>query len=115
MLTATVLVLSSFILAEIAFTALASARMLMRLKELPLDWEIALIVLFILGTIGDCFFNIFRGTFIFKELPKELLFTDRIQRHVDDGDWSTKTIKWVKILNTGEAGHIYVPEGFPND
>lgn len=113
MLTATAVVLSFFLLTEVAFTCLATARKLLLLPDLPLDWKVALYVLLVLGTIGDFIFNVFRGTWIYGELPRELLFSDRVQRHVDSGDWGHDTRKWVKILNTGDPEHIYVPEGFP--
>jgi hypothetical protein len=41
----------------------------------------------ILGWLWDCAFNIILGTLFFLELPQELLFTARCERHMKDSNW----------------------------
>lgn len=42
----------------------------------------------------DVLFNIFFGTIFFLELPKELLFTARCDRHLNDKDWRGRNARF---------------------
>lgn len=49
-----------------------------------------------LGLISDVLFNFTFGTLFFLELPKELLMTTRLQRHLNDNknDWRDRNAQW---------------------
>jgi hypothetical protein len=53
----------------------------------------------------DFTFNQTFGTFIFRELPKEALFTQRVQRHIKDKN-NKLALFFAFILNAVEPGHI---------
>jgi hypothetical protein len=110
MIAAILTVVGFMLAAELAFTCLPVTRAYIRERpaDLPLDWKILLIVVLIVGFFGDIVFNVFRGTFIFRELPREWLFSARVQRHVyhpELGNYNA-ALRWALILNTGDPGHI---------
>lgn len=102
---ATVLGLS--LIGMLAFTALPAARRFKRdcWSDLPIDWKLGLVVLLVLGVIGDFIFNQTRGAVIFKGFS-EWLLSNRIQKRVDDGKTDALTRRWVRILNTCDSDHI---------
>jgi len=57
-----------------------------------------------LGVIIDFLFNVIYGTIIFREWPRELLFTSRVKRHVRMG--SKKGFEWRDTLNKIMPGHV---------
>jgi len=61
-----------------------------------------------LGAIADVCFNITWGTWIFKELPHEFLFTSRLKRHWhgDDNMMKRRAEPWVKRVNLVHEGHV---------
>lgn len=63
----------------------------------------------------DGMFNMVFGTIIFAERPKELLFTSRVQRHVDESSGYRKriAIRFGKILNVIHAVHVKLPAPRP--
>lgn len=99
------------IIGMLAFTALPAARRFKRecWSDLPLDWKAALVALLVLGVLGDFVFNQTRAVVIFHGFSK-LLLSSRIQKRVDDGKTDALTLKWVRILNTGDPGHIKLKE-----
>jgi len=61
------------------------------------------------GLFADVVFNLLWGTIIFRELPHELLFTSRVQRHYRnaDGTWrQVKAAQWREFLNAVDPGHV---------
>lgn len=62
----------------------------------------------LLGLVADVLFNVIWGTIIFRELPKEWLFTDRLKRH-----WRSENARswhraepWVRRVNLVDPGHV---------
>lgn len=60
------------------------------------------------GALADVVFNATWGTIIFRELPHEWFFTDRLKRH-----WRGSVLKqkgraepWVRRVNLIDPGHV---------
>lgn len=67
----------------------------------------------VLGPIGNLIHNVFIATIIFRDLPRELATSGRIQRYVDEGSgWRHDKVMadWVPFMNYCDPGHIKVPE-----
>jgi hypothetical protein len=62
----------------------------------------------VIALLLDFLFNVFCGTWIFKELPRELTFTARCKRHYVGmaGKNKTKAKWWAAQLNKFDPGHI---------
>jgi len=62
---------------------------------------------FILALIMDVLFNFVIGTMIFLEIPRELLFTSRCQRHLKSSGWRLRNAHFVctYLLNPFDEGH----------
>ena len=95
---------------ETAFMQLASAKRALKLVRLPLDMRCVLYFWLLVGYPADIAFNLTRGTIIFRELPRELLFTDRVKRHCQDSasnsEWRyKKACAWRDVLNAIDPGH----------
>jgi len=83
-----------------------------RLKEYKdeLGW-ISLVPIYlwlVLGAIADICFNVTWGTWIFKELPREFMFTHRLRRHWygNSESMKRKAEPWVKRVNLVDPGHV---------
>lgn len=62
------------------------------------------------GLIWDVLFNLTWGTVIFREPPRELLFTDRVQRHIEGtGRRQAVASDWAVRLNKLDPGHVKIP------
>lgn len=83
-----------------AFVGLMYAKTL----KLTLYWKVMLAPLAVIGFALDVAFNVVFGTLMFRELPHELLFTDRVKRHFADGD--RLAAWWARNLNLVDPGHI---------
>lgn len=70
--------------------------------------KVPIYVALVLGVVADVVFNAVWGSIIFRELPREWLFTDRLKRHWHGGD--DKQIKraapWVRRVNAIDPGHV---------
>ena len=66
-------------------------------------WSYAPLVMRVL--LLDVIFNVTWGTIIFRELPREWLFTQRVQRHMHDTDNHVVRL-WARRLNFIEPGHV---------
>lgn len=77
--------------------------------RLTLYWKVMLYPLAVAGLLLDVAFNLTFGTLLFRELPRELLFTSRCNRHIK-GDGSRKRMAqfWAKQLNQFDEDHIAV-------
>lgn len=51
-------------------------------------------ILFV-GLAFDVLFNLWWGSIMFVELPREWLFTDRVSRWNDDNGWRGTIAKWI--------------------
>jgi len=62
----------------------------------------------VVGLIADILFNITWGTIIFRELPHETLFTDRLKRHWygDSSRQRRRAKPWVRRVNLIDPGHV---------
>jgi len=65
----------------------------------------------VVGAIADFVFNHTRGSLMFREGPRKLLFTHRVQYHIDHSDgWRLeKARRWAALLNAIAPGHIKLP------
>jgi len=84
----------------------------MRLKEVKdeLGW-ITLIPVYLVVAIGgtaDVVFNATCGIWVFKELPREFMYTDRLKRHWYGKDEKQKrrAEPWVIRVNRVHPGHV---------
>ena len=80
-----------------------------------LEGELKGVVAFwlVVGWPCDVLFNWWRGSWMFRELPRKLTFSSRIQWHVDHPDESkrpNKAVHWARVLNI-DPGHIDMGNG----
>jgi hypothetical protein len=96
------------------FTLMGSFVLVMRAKrmlkeggELSLFWLVNILPWAVIGLALDIAFNATAGTIMYLETPRELLFTARCQRHVDDDDWRGNVARWwQRQLNQIDPGHV---------
>ena len=72
-------------------------------------WYIKVVayVWLLIGIPADVLFNVVWGTWIFRERPREWLFTHRVKRHVSKTDWRGKKAKlWAEMLNAIDENHV---------
>lgn len=69
--------------------------------EIPDELMVTGYVWLALGTPADAIYNLTRGTWMFRELPRDLMFSGRIQRYIDEGEgWRfRKALPWARLLN----------------
>lgn len=61
----------------------------------------------LLGLVLDVAFNVIFGTIVFRELPREWLFTSRCRRHIQGAGSRQRMARWwAKQLNPFDQGHI---------
>lgn len=48
----------------------------------------------IVGVLSDVLFNMVIGTVVYVELPRELLFTARCNRHIGEEGWRGDVARW---------------------
>ena len=58
----------------------------------------------LVGVVADVIFNWLIGTLIFREFPREFLFTTRVKRHAKDG--TELGALWATRLNRIMPGHV---------
>jgi len=96
-------------LIAISFLLYVAVMKLQELKDLGKltwkHWTIGIPVL-IVGIILDVILNVIVGSLLFKELPREFLFTARLDRQGRNG---SKIAQWICrfILNPFDEGHCY--------
>jgi hypothetical protein len=95
-----------------AFMQVSSAKRAIGMG-LKLPYEVRLVSYFWLavGIVADVAYNLTRGTVIFRELPRELLFTSRVKRHCRESASKSawrykKACGWRDYLNAVDPGHI---------
>lgn len=90
-----------------AFVAVMHAKAMRERGDLRTYWLVMLLPLAAVGLVLDCAFNLTFGTLMFRELPRELLFTSRCKRHFR-GDGRRKRLAgwWARQLNTFDPGHV---------
>jgi hypothetical protein len=91
------------------FLVIASAkRVLAADVNLPLALRVTCLFWGVIGIAADCVYQMTVGTVRFRELPRELLYSGRIQRLVRSSDDRklVKARRWATILNAADPGHI---------
>jgi hypothetical protein len=90
-----------------AFIAVVHAKAVKERGMVSKYWLVILFPLVLIGLALDVAFNVTFGTLLYRELPRELLFTARCKRHFR-GDGSRKRMAdwWAKQLNQFDPGHI---------
>lgn len=90
------------------YVAVMHAKAVMARSSLSLYWKVHLFPLAIIGFALDIAFNVLFGTLMFREIPKELLFSSRVQRHVRNGQTKRLGLAmfWAKQLNAFDPDHI---------
>lgn len=69
--------------------------------------KIPLLIYLYAGVALDTIFNVTFGSVVFREVPKEWLFTDRVKRHLTSDDWrQSKARAWAERLNKVDPGHV---------
>lgn len=65
-------------------------------------------VALVIGLVADVVFNATWGTWIFREPPREWLFTDRLKRHWRGNNRRQKlrAEPWVRRVNAVDPGHV---------
>jgi hypothetical protein len=92
-----------------AFLAYPTVTRLKQYKD-ELTWisKVPIYLWFVVGALADVGFNATWGTFIFRELPREWLFTSRLRRHWygDDQKQKERALPWVHRVNLVDPGHV---------
>lgn len=83
-------------------------RMKVRKDELSWITKVPVYLWFVIAILADVGFNATWGTWIFRELPREFLFTSRLKRHwYGDSERQKQRAKsWVDRVNFIDPGHI---------
>ncbi|KKL12648.1 hypothetical protein LCGC14_2533650 [marine sediment metagenome] len=103
-----VALISWLILGGIFFAYPTVQRLKSRRDEFGWIIKVPIYLWFVLGYLSDVGFNLTWGTFIFRELPRELIFTDRLQRHWTGTNEKQKrrAQPWARRLNAIDPGHV---------
>lgn len=102
-------VAAGYVLALVTWLFYLAATNLIRIRKQLTGF--AMVNGYILVTIGlilDTLLNVFVGTLIFLELPKEFLFTPRLQRQKKSSSkWRAATANWIcaNLLNPFDPDH----------
>lgn len=87
-----------------SFVAIMNAKRVLNTEGLSLFWKVTLVPLAVIGLVLDAVFNLTFGTAMFLELPREMLFSARVQRHYLKG---SRLAAWWKVqLNLFDEHHI---------
>lgn len=89
-----------------AYVAVMHAKAVAARSDLSLYWKVMLYPLAAVGIVLDVAFNVTFGTLMYRELPRELLFTARCQRHAKGGSRQRLALWWARQLNQFGEGHI---------
>jgi hypothetical protein len=90
-----------------SFVAVMHANAVRKRGELSTYWLVMLLPLAVVGLLLDVAFNLTFGTVMYLELPRELLFTARCQRHFRGERWRQRLAAfWAKQLNAFDSGHV---------
>lgn len=95
-----------------AFMQVSSAKRAIEMGvKLPLEVRAVSYFWLAVGIVADVAYNLTRGTIIFRELPRELLFTSRVKRHCRDSASKSawrykKACDWRDFLNAVDPWHV---------
>ena len=101
-------ILASTFVVETAFVHLATAKRMLESNTLPRHMKLVAYVWLPIGYLADVIFNVVAGTFTFRELPRELLFSSRVKRLARgrDGWRRERALRWMATLNDVDPDHI---------
>jgi hypothetical protein len=89
-----------------AFVAVMHAKAAKERGVLSRYWRVILLPLAVIGLVLDAVFNLTFGTLMYRELPRELLFTSRCKRHKRGDGWRKNLAEWFcRNLNVFDPGH----------
>lgn len=91
------------------FSSTMHAKQMIRRGDRPAPaFLIPILIGAAIGYVEDVLLNVVVGSIIFWELPQEWMFSDRVQRHVDEsvGKYHSRAVWWGRELNKFDAGHI---------
>jgi hypothetical protein len=90
-----------------AYVLVVHAKAVNERQGLSLYWKVHILPVAFVGLVLDAAFNLTFGTVMFRELPHELLFSSRVQRHVRSGGKRSRLARfWARQLNTFDPDHI---------
>lgn len=91
-----------------AYIAVMHAKAVLERGQLSLFWKVHIVPLAVVGLLLDVAFNVTFGSIMFRELPREWLFSSRVQRHVKAGVSKRFGLAmfWTRQLNAFDADHI---------
>lgn len=92
-----------------AYIAVMHAKAVNERSGLSLFWKVHVLPLAVVGLVLDGVFNLTFGTLMFRELPHELLFSARVQRHARRQPADRRrdlAMFWARQLNTFDSEHI---------
>lgn len=101
-------IIGSTFVVETAFLLLYPAKKSLDAGVLPFETKCIAYFWLVAGYVADVLFNLTRASIMFREFPKELLFSARIQRLIrSNSSWRReKAMKWASFLNSVDDGHI---------
>ena len=109
MLTFVYIAIGSWLVLGMLFIGFPGMQRLKAHRDL-FDWKVKTPIYLALffGVLADVAFNSIWGTIIFRELPREWLFTYRLKRHWHGTDTVQKerARPWVTAVNTVDPGHV---------
>lgn len=104
-----VLAISAWLVLGMLFPAYPTLRRL-KAENADVGWVLVIPIYLslLIGVLADVLFNAIWGTVIFRELPKEWLFTDRLKRHWRGTDerQMDRAKPWVWRVNLIDPGHV---------
>lgn len=77
-----------------SFVAVMHAKLLREKDELSLFWKVNLLPAAVIGYFLDVAFNLVVGTILYREIPRELTFTERCRRHKDSSGSRGRIARW---------------------
>lgn len=107
-LTLSVMVLSWLILGGMIFAYPTVQRLKDQKDEFGWVVKVPILTFLLLGALADVVFNATWGSIIFRELPREGLFTSRLKRHWHGNDikQEDRAAPWVRRVNLIDPGHV---------
>ncbi len=102
------MVLSWLILGATIFAYPTVTRLKDQAHEFGWIVKVPILLFAIAGALSDVIFNATWGTIIFRELPHEWLFTERLKRHWhgDNRLQKERAAPWVRRVNLIDPGHV---------
>jgi len=106
-----ILAISSWLVLGMLFPAYPTIQRLKNSGQLrALGWVllVPMACALILGAVADVVWNAFVGTWVFREIPHEFLFTSRLKRHWrgNDAKQRKRAQIWVDKVNLIDPGHV---------